>query len=91
MSNPFWWIWWVSFGAAFITRYQITFSAPAAIAAFYTGHELADLAWYGPVSAMSFFGRKWLNLTVYSIVLLLCGLFISLFAVYLGVCSFVHS
>ncbi len=84
MSNPFWWFWWASIGTAFMSQYQVSLSNPSSLAAFYTGHEAADFTWYVPVSAMAFIGKKWLNKRVYSIVLMLCGIFMALFGIYMA-------
>ena len=40
LSNPYWWIWWLTFGAGFL-------ALQPAYAAFFVGHISADLAWFG--------------------------------------------
>ncbi len=39
LSNPYWWIWWLTFGAGFL-------ALQPAYAAFFIGHISADLAWF---------------------------------------------
>jgi threonine/homoserine/homoserine lactone efflux protein len=73
MSNPYWWIWWVTIGSAFLLRFDITLGRWQALAAFFLGHELGDLGWYSAVS----------------IILAVCGVAIIAFAAYLGISPFV--
>ena len=40
LSNPYWWIWWLTFGAGFL-------ALQPAYAAFFVGHISADLVWFG--------------------------------------------
>jgi threonine/homoserine/homoserine lactone efflux protein len=40
LSNPYWWIWWLTFGAGFL-------ALQPAYAAFFFGHLSADLVWFG--------------------------------------------
>ena len=40
LSNPYWWIWWLTFGAGFL-------ALQPAYAAFFFGHISADLVWFG--------------------------------------------
>jgi threonine/homoserine/homoserine lactone efflux protein len=40
LSNPYWWIWWLTFGAGFL-------ALQPAYAAFFIGHISADLVWFG--------------------------------------------
>ncbi len=48
IANPYWTIWWATIGIGYIV-YSIKFGL-AGIIAFYTGHILADLAWYSIIS-----------------------------------------
>ena len=48
LANPYWFIWWATIGIGYILfsfQYGI-----AGIIAFYSGHILADLAWYSMIS-----------------------------------------
>jgi len=40
LSNPYWWIWWLTFGAGFL-------ALQPAYAEFFIGHISADLVWFG--------------------------------------------
>ena len=40
LSNPYWWIWWLTFGAGFL-------ALQPAYAQFFVGHISADLVWFG--------------------------------------------
>jgi threonine/homoserine/homoserine lactone efflux protein len=40
LSNPYWWIWWLTFGAGFL-------ALQPAYGAFFVGHISADLVWFG--------------------------------------------
>ncbi len=46
----------------------------AGVASFFTGHILADLAWYALVAFIVATGRKVMNDTVYRGLLIVCGL-----------------
>ncbi len=61
MSNPYWWIWWASFGAAMIARWNLSFDTPVANLVFWLGHELGDLAWYLFVAIASSLGLSRLD------------------------------
>ena len=88
MSNPYWWVWWATVGFAFMARYRISLENWKLLLAFFLGHEAGDLAWYLAVSTMVYFGRNYLKTRVYAAVLFVCGMFVSLFGVYLGVAPF---
>jgi threonine/homoserine/homoserine lactone efflux protein len=46
LSNPYWWIWWLTFGAGFL-------ALQPAYAAFFVGHISADLVWFGILAFMA--------------------------------------
>lgn len=71
LSNPFWFAWWVFVGASFLLR-SLEFGI-IGVTAFYTGHILADLSWYGSVSFTIARGKKFLSDRAYKIVLISCG------------------
>jgi threonine/homoserine/homoserine lactone efflux protein len=56
MANPYWWIWWATFGSTMIARWDLSFARPLPAAMFLAGHEAGDLAWYLFVSTASGFG-----------------------------------
>lgn len=50
LANPYWTLWWVVIGAAFLL-YSISRAGYAGAAAFYAGHILSDMVWFSVVSA----------------------------------------
>jgi threonine/homoserine/homoserine lactone efflux protein len=51
LSNPYWWIWWLTFGAGFL-------ALQPAYAAFFIGHISADLVWFGILALAASRGAK---------------------------------
>jgi threonine/homoserine/homoserine lactone efflux protein len=88
MSNPYWWIWWVTIGSAFLLRFQITLDRWQALIAFFVGHELGDLGWYSVVSIVLHLGRKRIPRIVTTVIIAVCGVAIIGFALYLGISPF---
>jgi threonine/homoserine/homoserine lactone efflux protein len=79
LSNPYWYVWWMSIGAAFMIKsVQHSFGG---VASFYTGHILADFIWYLFVGFLISTGRRFFNQKVYIGILLTC----SAFLLYLGI------
>jgi len=72
MSNPYWFIWWATIGVTYLL-WSLELGT-AGIASFFTGHILSDLSWYALVSFVIATGRKAINDTVYSYLLMVCGL-----------------
>jgi threonine/homoserine/homoserine lactone efflux protein len=54
LSNPYWWIWWLTFGAGFL-------ALQPAYAAFFVGHISADLVWFGFLAITASRGAKFLG------------------------------
>ena len=78
LSNPYWYIWWLTIGATFMIKsVQQSF---AGVASFYTGHILADFIWYLFVGFLVSKGRRFFNQKLYIGILIAC----SLFLLYLG-------
>jgi len=88
MSNPYWWVWWATIGFAFMVQFKISFRQWPQLLAFFLGHEAGDLAWYLLISFLAFFGLRHLNRKIYYGVLLVCGAFMILFGLYLGLSPF---
>lgn len=88
MANPYWWIWWVTIGFAFMLEFKISFQNWPRLLAFFLGHEAGDLAWYLLVSTLAYFGLRHLNRNIYYGFLALCGLFMIAFGFYLGSAPF---
>lgn len=45
LGNPYWWVWWLTFGVGFLALHP-------SFAAFYVGHIGADIAWLGLLGIM---------------------------------------
>ena len=71
LSNPYWFIWWATIGAAYLV-WSLKLGV-AGVASFFTGHILADVAWYALVAFVITTGRKVISDTAYSWLLLACG------------------
>ena len=71
ISNPYWSIWWVTVGLAYLVWSQEY--GVAGVACFYFGHILADFAWFTFVSIIISSGRKIIVGKIYKIMLVLCG------------------
>ena len=71
VSNPFWIIWWATVGMGFLTQ-ALRFGA-AGVASFYSGHILADLAWYSLVAFSVSAGRRLCPPLFYRVVFAVCG------------------
>ena len=91
MSNPYWWVWWATIGLAFIVQFDISFRQWPKLIAFFLGHEAGDLLWYLIVSSLAYFGMRHMNKKVYYGILALCGIFMILFGMYLGITPFFKS
>jgi threonine/homoserine/homoserine lactone efflux protein len=85
-SNPYWSLWWATIGLGYLllSRNQGT----VGILAFFSGHILADAAWYLFVGTAVSAGRGWFTDRVYRYVVGACAVFLAFFALsfgYLGV------
>ncbi|MEN6351159.1 MAG: LysE family transporter [Syntrophomonas sp.] len=88
LANPYWSIWWISVGLSYITL--ALKSGLLGVTSFFSGHILADLTWYCLVAAAVAGGRKFLNDSVYRIILIGCGIFLLVLGgcfIYMGVCK----
>ncbi|MBI4233549.1 MAG: LysE family transporter [Chloroflexi bacterium] len=86
LSNPFWFVWWMTAGAALLFRsYQLGI---AGLVAFYFGHILADFSWYSAVSFAVATGRRLMTPPIYRGIMLSCAAFLALMAVYFLTCGF---
>jgi threonine/homoserine/homoserine lactone efflux protein len=88
MSNPYWWIWWVTIGSAFLLRFEITLARWQGLLAFFIGHEIGDLGWFSAVSIALHLGRTRIPRGVTNAILTACGVLIIGFGGYLGVSAF---
>lgn len=83
LSNPYWSLWWATIGLGYITM-ALAFGITGVIV-FFTGHILADLAWYYMIGAGIVGGKRFLKPNIYKWIIITCGLFL----VTLGI-SFIH-
>jgi len=88
MSNPYWWVWWVTIGAAFLIRYDVSLQHWPALVAFFVGHELGDLGWFSAVSIVLSLGRNRIPKGVAAGIQAFCGAAIVGFALFLGISTF---
>jgi len=79
LSNPYWLLWWITIGAALAAKGLAL--GPIGIAAFYLGHELADIVWYAAVIIAVSSGKRLLSPPVYRAIM---GA-LAAFLLYLGV------
>ena len=86
LTNPFWYAWWVTVGAGYLSGYLSKANGVAAVIAFYLGHITADYAWDTLLSTVVGGGRRWMTDAVYRTLLLICGVFF----IYLGGTFLVH-
>lgn len=82
ISNPYWFIWWVTIGAAFLSR--INKFGVIGIIIFFIGHILADYVWYQIVSLAAHYGVKITGKKALKIVTLICGVFLIALGLYFG-------
>ncbi len=79
LSNPYWTLWWATIGVKLASDGLAI--GPAGVAAFFIGHQLADVTWYGLVIAATSRGRRLLSERPYRLIIGACALFL----LYLGV------
>src|SRR3972149_8273938 len=79
LMNPYWFIWWISIGAAFLLK-SVKFNITG-ISSFYIGHIRADFIWYLFIGFLVNTGRRFFNQKIYNGILIAC----SIFLFYLGI------
>ena len=80
LANPYWLIWWASIGLGYILH-SLDFGVMG-IAAFFLGHILADLAWYGLISFGVARGRRFFSDVFYRRLIGCCASFLLFFSCY---------
>ena len=80
LANPYWLIWWATIGIGYI-MYSVKFGVPGIIA-FFTGHILADLAWYSLISFGVAKGRGFFTDGFYRRLIGACASFLCIFSCY---------
>ena len=76
--NPYWTIWWVTIGLGYILH-SLNYGIWG-VAAFFSGHILADLVWYTAISAGVWRGKTFLSDRAYKILIGACAAFLIVFA-----------
>ncbi len=74
LANPMWHLWWATIGLSYINLAMK--SGTIGLASFYSGHILADFAWYSLVSLTVTGGRRFISQGVYNYILPACGVFL---------------
>jgi len=74
LVNPYWYIWWISIGAAFLIR-SVKLST-IGVTSFYIGHICADFIWFLFIGFLISSGRKFFNKKIYIAILIICSLFL---------------
>ena len=74
LANPYWWIWWLTIGAAFMIR-SVKFEV-VGVSSFFVGHISADFIWYLFIGFLISTGRKFFNQKVYNGILIACSVFL---------------
>jgi threonine/homoserine/homoserine lactone efflux protein len=77
LSNPFFFMWWFTIGAAFVFA-GLRLAGLVGLAAFLIGHWASDFSWYGFVSISADRGAAIAGDRAYRIVLMSCGVFLSI-------------
>ncbi|MBN2840384.1 MAG: LysE family transporter, partial [Coriobacteriia bacterium] len=83
LSNPYWTLWWATIGVKLASDGLAI--GPLGVVAFFIGHELADIAWYGFVITAVSRGRGLLAERPYRLVIGACAVFL----LYLGARFFI--
>ncbi|MGD2253571.1 MAG: LysE family transporter [Anaerolineales bacterium] len=71
ISNPFWYTWWVTVAAGYLSQAQAI--GTGAVAAFYLGHISADFAWNTFLATATGAGRRLLTQRMYALLIVLTG------------------
>ncbi|GAW93003.1 LysE family transporter [Calderihabitans maritimus] len=80
IANPYWILWWATIGVAFVT--QALGQGTAGLVSFFAGHIAADLSWYLLVAVAAATGKRFLSDRIYRGILVICGLFLVVLALY---------
>jgi len=71
LSNPYWTLWWATIGVKLAADGLAI--GPVGVAAFFIGHQLADVSWYAFVIAVVHRGRSLLNPRIYCTIMGVLG------------------
>lgn len=80
VSNPYFWIWWLTAGGALVLKeYELGIITAVA---YMLGHWTADLSWFTAVSGSFSRGKKLLSQKMHRYILYVCGIFLIIFGLY---------
>lgn len=79
-SNPYFYIWWATVGAALITK-SLSWGI-AGVLLFIPAHWSVDLIWVSMLSFMSHRGNKLMSVKAQATVLAICGIVLASFGIY---------
>lgn len=74
VTNPFWLVWWVTIGTAYIA--EALEQGAAGLVSFYSAHILTDLVWLSLIAFLLARGRRFFSRWAYRGVLMGCGVFL---------------
>lgn len=80
IANPGWIIWWLTIGVMYVT--QALQYGWLGLGFFYTGHILADFAWYVFIAFIVATGKNYLTPNIYQWILAGCGLLMVFLALF---------
>lgn len=86
IANPYWIIWWATIGLGYIIYCQ-QFGL-IGVFLFFSGHIMADLAWYSLVAAAVTGGKHFLTDRLYRGLIAACAVFLVIFAGYFAQAGF---
>ncbi|MFH1414963.1 MAG: LysE family transporter [Elusimicrobiota bacterium] len=79
-ASPYWLVWWLTIGLGYVIK-SLTYGLTGLLV-FFSGHILADLAWYSFVSFSFSRGKKVLNDSIYRVFTRICGIFLVLIGIW---------
>lgn len=80
VSNPYFWIWWLTAGSALLLReFELGIISAAA---FILGHWTADISWFTAVSGSVSRGKVLFSQKTHKNILYACGIFLIIFGFY---------
>ncbi len=80
VSNPYFWIWWLTAGGALVLKeYELGIIFAMA---YMFGHWTADLSWFTVVSRSFGRGKSLLSQKMHKYILYTCGVFLVIFGIY---------
>ncbi|MCQ1534594.1 LysE family translocator [Methanosarcina sp. KYL-1] len=83
VSNPYFWIWWLTAGSALVLReYELGIIVAVS---YVIGHWLADLSWFTAVSGSFSRGKSLLSQKAHEIIMYACGIFLVFFGVWFAI------